>query len=329
MKQTPINAPNFFITKDFQDYKQLTDLQPQENYNWLSTKLISFKQLDGTQSQGVLYLPENFDPNKKYPVIISFYWRLSNRLYQYPTPAYIDAPHIYDNPAWMVSHGYLVFTPDIYFKKSEWGPSTVDAIDGAARYLKTLPYVDSNHLAATGHSNSGRFGYYLLTHSHSFAAMSIGSGNTGTDVISLGLSLDYQYNRTSNLEWAEKTAYGAGGLGNLWENKRKWIDHTAVLQADKATAPLLLFHCKKDGDDIRAAVELYIAFRRLEKPIWWLQYDKGSHVLHDKNELRDFSIRFAQFFDHYLKGARMPLWMKKGIPFKLKNIVSGYELEDE
>lgn len=325
LRQTATSAPNYFLTKDFRDFKQLTDLRPQKNYNWLSTKLISFKQLDGTQSQGVLYLPENFDSTKKYPVIISFYVSLSNRLYQYPTPCYIDAPHIYDNPSWMVSHGYLVFTPDIHFKEGEWGPSTVSAIDGAARHLKTLPFVDNNHLAATGHSNSGRFGYYLLTHSHSFAAMSIGSGFTGTDVISLALSLDYQYNRTSNLKEAEKDAVGAGGLGILWENKEKWIDHTAVLQADKATSPLLLFHCKKDVDDVRAAVELYTAFRRLEKPIWWLQYDKGSHTVTDLYELRDFSIRFTQFFDHYLKGAPMPLWMKEGIPNKLKGIVSGFD----
>jgi dienelactone hydrolase len=324
MKQTPTDAPNYFVTKDFKDYKRLTDVQPQRDYNWLTTKLINFKQLDGTQSQGVLYVPENFDSTKKYPVIISFYASLSNCLYQYPTPAYLSATDIYNDPAWMVSHGYLVFTPDIYFKKSEWGPSTVSAIDGAARYLKTLPYVDSNHLAATGHSNSGRFGYYLLTHSHSFAAMSIGSG--ATNIIGLGLSLDGQ-NRNSSLEWAEKTAFGAGGLGNLWENKERWIDHTAVLQADKATAPLLLFHCNDDGVPVRMAIELYTAFRRLEKPVWWLQYDKGSHRLTNLEDLRDFTIRYTQFYDHYLKGTPAPGWMTQGIPSSLKTIESRFELD--
>jgi hypothetical protein len=157
--------------------------------------------------------------------------------------------------------------------------------------------------------------------------MSIGSGFTGTDIISLALSLDYQNNRTSNLEVAERTAFGAGGLGDLWENKEKWIDHTAVLQADKATTPLLLFHCKGDGDDIRAAIELYIAFRRLEKPVWWLQYDRGWHTLGNMDDLRDFTIRFTQFFDHFLKNAPAPRWMTEGIPAALKGIESRLDLD--
>lgn len=326
MRQTPFSAPNFYLTKDFISYQQLTNLQPQRNYNWVATKLVTFKQLDGTPSQGVLYLPENFDSTKKYPVIISFYVQLSNRLYQYPTPSYIEAPFLFDSPAWMASHGYLVFTPDIYFKKSEWGPSTVSAIDGAARHLKSLPYVDSTHLAATGHSNSGRFGYYLLTHSHSFAAMSIGGGVT--NVISTALRLSEYNNKGSILEWAERSAYGAGGLGSLWENKNKWIDHSPVLQADEVTAPLLMFHNKEDGaESAGSALEMFLSLRRLEKPIWWLQYDKEGHTLTYLEDLRDFTIRFTQFFDHYLKGAPMPVWMREGISHKEKMVESGYDLK--
>ena len=325
-RQSATEAPNYFVTHDFKIYKPLTGLQPQKRYNWVTAELHSFKQLDGTISQGVLYKPEKFDLAKKYPVIISFYAQRSDQLYQYPTPEYIDAPEICSNPAWMASHGYLVFLPDVYFTKAKWGPSTVNTMDGAARYLRQLYYVDGKHIGAVGHSNSGRFGYYLLTHSHSFDAMSIGSGFGGTDLISLSLSLDYA-EATSNLEWAEVSAYGAGGLGNLWGNKNSWIDHTAVLHADKVTAPLLLFHNKKDGDDVRLAVELFISLRRLEKKTWWLQYDNGGHRLRELSDLRDFTIRYTQFFDHYLKGAPAPRWMTEGIPFKLKGVESRYEFD--
>jgi len=326
-RQSANEAPNYFVTHDFKIYKPLTDLQPQKRYNWVSAELHSFRQLDGTISQGVLYKPENFDPAKKYPAIISFYAQLSDQLYQYPTPEYIVASEIYSYPAWMVSHGYLVFLPDIYFTKNQWGPSTVNTIDGSARYLSTLPFVDSKHLGVCGHSNSGRFGYYLFTHSRSFASMSLSSGFTGTDVISLSLSLDY-HEGTSNLKPAEKAALGTA-LGNLWQNKKRWIDHTAVLQADKATSPLLLLHNKNDGDDVRAAVELYISLRRLEKKAWWLQYDNGNHTLWKLEDQRDFTIRYTQFFDHYLKGAPAPRWMTEGIPFKLKRIESRYELDPD
>lgn len=323
-RETATEAPNYYITNDLEYYKQLTYLQPHAKYNWLTTELHPFKQLDGMMSQGVLYKPENFNPQIKYPVIISFYGDLSDRLYQYPNPKYIDAPHLYDNPAWMVSHGYLVFTPDIYFTKNKWGPSTLNTIDGAARYLSALPYVDKKSMGAVGHSNSGRFGYYLFTHSKLFAAMSIGSGFTGTDVISLALSLNYPSGKVSNLEVAENSAFGTG-LGNIWENKDSWIDHTAVLQADKSKSPLLLYHDKKDGDDPRAAVELYTALRRLEKSCWWLSYDNGKHGVSGR-DAQDFTIRYTQFFDHYLKRAPAPSWMCKGVPYALKGIESRLEL---
>ncbi|NII25842.1 prolyl oligopeptidase family serine peptidase [Pseudoflavitalea sp. X16] len=324
-KQTATEAPNYFATSDFKTYKALTDLQPHKRYNWLTTTLVSFKQLDGTISQGVLYKPENFDPAQKYPVIISFYGALSDRLYQYPRPGYIDAPDLFSNPAWMVSHEYLVFTPDIYFTKGKWGPSTVNTIDGAARHLSQLPYVDGKHIGAVGHSNSGRFGYYLLTHSRSFAAMSIGSGTT--NIMRIALSLTTGGIEESHLEWAEVSAYGAGGLGNLWQNKHAWVDHTSVLHADKITSPVLMYACKKRDVPVEEAVEMFNAQRRLENKAWWLQYDDGGHRLWKLNDLRDFTIRYTQFFDHYLKGAPAPSWMTEGIPFKLKGVESRYELD--
>jgi dipeptidyl aminopeptidase/acylaminoacyl peptidase len=331
-RQSATEAPNYFLTSDFKKYNPLTDFQPQKGYNWLTTELHSFKQLDGTVSQGVLYKPENFDPHKKYPVIISFYDYLSDQLYLYPTPEYIGCPLIYSDPAWMVSHGYLVFTPAIYFTKNKYGPSTVNTIDGAAKYLSQLPFVDARHMGACGHSNSGRFGYYLFTHSRSFAAMSLGSGFGGTNILSIALSVGggkptFDGDGQSNLEWGETGAYGAA-LGNIWKNKQSWIDHIALLQVDKATSPLLLFHNKNDGDDVMLAVQLFSALRRLNKKAWWLQYDNGLHSVVGL-DAKDFTIRYTQFFDHYLKGAPAPQWMTKGIPASLKAIESRYELDPE
>jgi dipeptidyl aminopeptidase/acylaminoacyl peptidase len=328
-KQSATEAPNYFLTHNFKNYSPLTN-QQQKGYNGVTTELHSFKQLDGTVSQGVLYKPENFDPHKKYPVIISFYDFLSDQLYLYPTPEYLVCPLIDSDPAWMASHGYFVFTPDIYFTKDKYGPSTVNTIDGAAKYLSQLPYIDTKHMAACGHSNSGRFGYYLFTHSKSFAAMSLGSGFGGTDILSIALSIGggkpgFDGDGESNLEWAETGAHGAS-LGSIWQNKQSWIDHIATLQADKATSPLLLFHNKKDGDDVMLAVQLFTALRRLNKKSWWLQYDNGYHTV-GKLDAKDFTIRYTQYFDHYLKNAPAPMWMTQGIPYQYKAIESRYELD--
>jgi dienelactone hydrolase len=327
-RQSAIDAPNYFVTTDFKTFNRLTDIQPQKNYNWLTAELHNFRQMDGTISQGVLYKPENFDPSIKYPLIISFYFQKSDQLNQYPTPEYLMCPEIYSNPAWFVSHGYLVFIPDIYFNVEKgWGPSTLNTMDGAAKYLSSLPYTDRRRIGAAGHSNSGRFGYYLLTHSNSFAAMCIGSGTT--DLIGTALSLTFDngfFSNGSRLEWAEIDAPGTG-LGELWKNKSKWMDHNAVLQADKVTSPLLLVHNKGDAVLFSQPVELFTALRRLEKKAWWLQYDQGGHTLGEERDKKDLTIRYTQFFDHYLKGAPAPMWMTNGIPYKLKGIESRYELD--
>ena len=73
---------------------------------------------------------------------------------------------------------------------------------------------------------------------------------------------------------------------------------------------------------------MFTALRRLEKKVWWLQYDNGLHTVIG-NDAKDFTIRYTQFFDHYLNGAPPPKWMVQGIPYKLKGIESRYELDME
>jgi hypothetical protein len=197
-------------------------------------------------------------------------------------------------------------------------------MDGAAKYLRSLPYVDTRYIAASGHSNSGVLGYYLFTHSNSFTAMSIGAGMT--DMISHSLSLNTTDGESKLLGLEIGYDY-VPGPGNLWKNKKVWIDHTAVLHADQVSCPILMFHNKKDGVPFEQAVEIFIALRRLEKPVWWLQYDKGGHTLSVLQDLRDFTIRYTQYFDHYLKDAPAPLWMTQGIPARLKQVITGYDFD--
>ncbi len=71
-------------------------------------------------------------------------------------------------------------------------------------------------------------------------------------------------------------------------------------------------------------VEMFLALRRLGKKVWMLQYDNGDHGVNGK-DAEDYTIRFTQFFDHYLKGAPAPRWMTEGIPANLKGIETGYE----
>jgi dipeptidyl aminopeptidase/acylaminoacyl peptidase len=74
-------------------------------------------------------------------------------------------------------------------------------------------------------------------------------------------------------------------------------------------------------------IELYNGMRRLQKPCWLLNYNSEDHNLTRMANKIDLSIRMRQFFDHYLKNAPMPIWMKSGIPAEKKGKTSGYEMD--
>jgi dienelactone hydrolase len=321
-QESAIQAPNYFYTNDFKDYRPLTNLQPQKRYNWLTVELHKFKQRDGVMTDGVLYKPENFDPSKKYPVIIAIYLHPSYKICVFSRPGYINCPiSIQDDPTWMVSHGYLVFMPDIQLVKGRKGQSALNTVEGACDYLNTLLYVEKGKIGLTGHSFSGLLTYYVLTHSELFAAISVGAGSS--DLISSSLTLNpagQGFKESSRL-----AGRGENSMGNLWQNRDLWLAESPIMNADKVTAPYLIFQNKKDtGPD--QGLEMFIALRRLGKKGWWLRYDDGGHVVFG-NDAKDFTIRYTQFFDHYLKGAPAPRWMTEGIPFKLKGIDAKYELD--
>ncbi len=333
-RQSEKEEGNYCVTNDFKSFNQVTHIEQHSKYNWYTTELHTFKKLDGETVQGLLYKPENFDPSRKYPVIVVFYGKFSDMLHRFNAPFYaVDGVSHALQPGWFVSHGYVVFTPDIDELGPGHGASAFKILEGAAIYLSDLPYVDSKRIGASAHSWSGKLGMYLLTHSKRYAAIAISEGFLYGNLINVALSLAGNSGGESHLEGVEK----GFEFGNLWENKERWLDHTSVLNADRVSTPLLLFNNKSNEPILQRlrkeypnqTLQIFTALRRLEKPVWWLQYDKGGHNLYDIDEARDFTVRYTQFFDHFLKGAPAPLWMTHGLPYNLNKIEDRLELDRE
>lgn len=327
-RQSATEFPNYFVTTDFKSFKPLTDLHPEQQYNWLRSELISWKMFDGQMSQGVLYKPENFDPAKKYPLIFNYYEQLSHRLYEFAPPGYTEENI---NIPWFVSRGYLVFTPDIHFKPANVSGKTsgewaYNAVVSAAAFLSKLPYVDGKRMGIQGHSFGGGETNYLVTHSRMFAAAAEVAGDSDPlsaylTLIPLSATIEYASKQTS-------TEIGQGQYGaSPWERPDLYRRNSAVLSADKVTAPLLIVHNERDNSiQWRQGIEMYMALRRLGKKCWMLQYDNGSHIVVGQDAV-DYTTRLTQFFDHYLKGALPPKWMTEGVPAARKGIDTGFELD--
>lgn len=314
------NSPNFFSTTDFKTYSRISDLKPERDYNWFTTELHTWKTPDDEILQGVLYKPENFDPQKKYPIIFHYYERKSDELNGYWTPENLCNGCTINIPTY-VSRGYLVFTPDISFKLGYTGESALKAVISAAHYISKKPWVNKTKMGLQGCSFGGFETNYIVTHSSLFAAACSASG--GTDFISYyGDLFEKAYTMQGLFEAGQ---YRIGS--SLWQRPDLYINNSPIFKADKVTTPLLIMATSYDsGVPSSQAMEFFTGLRRLGKKVWMLRYDDGNHGVYGSAGL-DFSIRMTQFFDHYLKDDPAPNWMLNGIPATKKGIYNGFELD--
>lgn len=102
--------PDLQVTdRSFAKLEKVTGLGSQlKEISWGTAELVHFKSADGIPLQGTLYKPENFDREKKYPLIVYIYERLTQNLNNFIEPK----PTNVINPSYYVSNGYLVLEPD-------------------------------------------------------------------------------------------------------------------------------------------------------------------------------------------------------------------------
>lgn len=301
-------APNLFLTNNFKNFRQVSNIQPHSEYNWLTSELVKWATLKGDSLQGILYKPENFDPSKKYPVIFTYYEKRSDELNKYLYPK-VSGDRL--NIPTYVSNGYLVFVADILFTQGNNGISVVNSIVSAAAHMSRFSWADSTKFGLQGHSFGGWATNYIITHSHLFAAACEASGTC--DLISAynQLSIDSELDRQKLYEVnAQGSPYGVGVTP--WTDDDIYIKNSPIFNLQYVKTPLLIMHGDKDGAvPFEQAIEMFLGMKRAGKKVWLLQYNNGDHSLFDE-QAKDYTIRMQQFFDYYLKDGPVPKWMLVG-----------------
>ncbi|WP_326980917.1 prolyl oligopeptidase family serine peptidase [Chryseobacterium sp. MYb264] len=323
VKESYTDSPNIFATTDFSNQQKLSNTNPQQNtYNWGTDELVNWTTPKGNSSTGVLFKPENFDPNKKYPMIVYFYEKLSDNLNRYVAPAPTPSRL---NISYFVSNGYLVFTPDISYVDGYPGESAMEYINSGVEKLKQNSWVDGSKIGIQGQSWGGYQVAYLIAHTDMYAAAWSGApvvnmtSAYGGIRWSSGMNRQFQYEKTQSR------------LGkNLWEAPDLYIKNSPLFAIDQVKTPVVIMSNDKDGAvPWYQGIEMFSALRRLGKPSWLLNYNGDDHNLMKRQNRKDIQIREQQFFDYYLKGAKAPLWMTKGVPATQKGRDWGFELTDD
>ena len=301
--------PDLQITDmSFRELRKVSDANPQKDqFLWGTAELVHFRNADGVPLTATLYKPENFDAQKKYPMIVYIYERLSQNVHQFVEPR----PSHNINPSYYVSNGYLVLEPDIVYTTGYPGQSALKCVLPAVQEMVDRGFVDANAIGIQGHSWGGYQIAYMVTQTNRFRA--VAAGAPVADMISAydgirwgpGLPRQFQY---------EKDQSRIGG--SLWEYPMRYIENSPIFQVDRVKTPVLMIH--NDADDAvpwYQGIEYYLALRRLGKEVYFFSYNGEPHGLRRRPNQKDYTVRLQQYFDHFLKGAPEPDWMEHGIPY--------------
>ncbi|MEW5846219.1 MAG: prolyl oligopeptidase family serine peptidase [Bacteroidota bacterium] len=303
---------------EFSNAAKISNANPKiTDYKWGMVKLYKWIDFNRDSVEGLLYLPEGFNPNRKYPMMVYFYETHTDNLHSFydPKPSRsVISPSIY------VSNDYIVFMPDIKYQIGYPGQSAYNAVISGTMAIIKEGFVDKDRIGVQGQSWGGYQVAYLITQTNLFRAASAGAPVSNMTSAYGGIRWESGMARMFQYEHTQSRIGGT-----LWDKPLLFIENSPLFHVQKVNTPLLIRHDDADGAvPWYQGIELFLALRRLGKPVWLINYNDDDHNLTRYPNRVDWSIRMQQFFDYYLKDAPMPTWMK-GIPQSKKGKTLGYE----
>jgi dipeptidyl aminopeptidase/acylaminoacyl peptidase len=270
---------------EFTKTKKLTDLNPHLKEKALShTELISYRDTDGKNLYGVLFYPANYEKGKKYPLITEVYERYFDNGFNSTLNIFTSA-------------GYAVLHPSVHFNRGYPGEAWAKGALSAVNKVIEMGVADPDRLGIQGTSYGGYATVLLITQTDRFKAAINNSGKVNmvsfyTQSPRLGIR---------NIHAPEKSQDRIGGT--MWEYPERYLDHSAILDADRITTPLLCITGDQDPNvEALQSQEIYYALRRLGKKVVWLRYHNGAHGgPHTIDERKDMYQRMIDWYDKYLK----------------------------
>jgi dienelactone hydrolase len=308
-KQSARDFPNYYVANaDFKGGRQLTDANPQQkDFAWTSgVRLINYTSAKGDKLQGALYLPANYEPGKKYPLLVTIYEKRSNLANTYVGPNETSTP----NRSIYTSRGYAVLDPDIVYRVNDPGMSAVWCVVPAVKAAIATGMIDSSEVGLWGHSWGGYQTAFLVTQTNIFKAAIAGAPLT--NMVSMYASV---YWNTGNSDASIFEDSQGRFKGNVAQNYDAYVRNSPVFHADKVKTPLIILADDKDGAvDFNQGITYYNTLAQMNKDVILLEYVGENHGLARPINQKDYAMRQKDWFDHYLKGTPAPDWMTKGIP---------------
>lgn len=266
------------------------------------SEVISWKSKDGATIEGVLHKPKNYDPSKKYPLLIVIHGG----------PTGIDAPTpvpggVYPIVQWL-DKGCLVLRPN-YRGSAGYGEAfrslnvknlgvgdMWDVMSGV-EHLDKKGMIDKTRMGCMGWSQGGYISAFLATNTDAFKAISVGAGisNWMTYYVNTDIHpFTRQYLKAT--PWSDEAIY------------KKTSPMTNI---NKAKTPTLIQHGEFDRRvPIANAYELLQGLRDKNVPAELIVYKGFGHGITKPKERLAANWHNWQWFNKYVWGDKVELESK-------------------
>lgn len=261
----------------------------------------NFTASDGTEINGYVCLPPDFDPSKKYPLIVYYYGGTSPSLASITTPY---SPQVFASRDYVV---YILNPSGTYGYGQEfsarhvnaWGKRTAeDIIEGVKAFCKAHPFVNDKKIGCCGASYGGFMTQYLQTLTDIFAAAVSHAGISNVTSYWGEGYWGYSYNKI------------AAAKSYPWTDPELYTKQGSLFNADKIHTPLLLLHGSVDTNvPIGESIQLFNALRILGRTVELVTVDDENHIITDFDKKLIWQDTIMAWFAKYLQDD--PSWWEE------------------
>ena len=212
--------------------------------------------------------------------------------------------------------------PDIHFRTGNSHSDMLECVEAATKKVIEMGYADPKKIGVSGHSYSGEGAAFIGTMSKMFAAVGVGAGVVDLyNDFSMPWGWGYGYQGGSGDTAFNYYLYDQGRWGfSPWDRPDKYHFESALTHVPNVTAPILIMQGTSDPTvGFINGLAFYNALRYNGKKAVLLAYPGEGHHLGGLANQKDLTVRFFEFFNHYLKDAPAPKWLTDGVPYLKKD----------